>query len=70
MRKKVSIVGAGNGATWSSYWIAKPPDGCFIDIMEGNPTRKVRFSRMARSSWNGHDWGTNDDADTGILNLA
>ena len=68
MRKKVSIVGAGNVGATAAHWIASKElaDVVLIDIMEGVPQGKGLdlLQAMNAEKWDSTILGTNDYADT------
>jgi malate dehydrogenase len=68
MRKKVSIVGAGNVGATAAHWIAAKElaDVVLIDIMEGIPQGKALdlLQAMPVEKQDSHITGTNDSADT------
>jgi malate dehydrogenase len=68
MRKKVSIVGAGNVGATAAHWMAAKElaDIVLIDIMEGVPQGKALdlLEAMPVEGTDSHVIGTNDYADT------
>ncbi len=68
MRKKVTIVGAGNVGATAAHWIAAKElaDVVLIDIMEGVPQGKALdlLQAMPIEKRDSHILGTNDYADT------
>jgi malate dehydrogenase len=68
MRKKVSIVGAGNVGATAAHWIASKElaDVVLIDIVEGIPQGKALdlLDAMPIEKRDAHVIGTNDYADT------
>jgi len=68
MRKKVSIVGAGNVGATAAHWIAAKElaDVVLIDIIEGVPQGKALdlLEAMPIEKRDSHVLGTNDYADT------
>jgi malate dehydrogenase len=68
MRKKVSIVGAGNVGATAAHWIASKElaDVVLIDIVEGIPQGKALdlLQAMPIEKCDSHVLGTNDYADT------
>ena len=68
MRKKVTIVGAGNVGATAAHWIAAKElaDVVLIDIMEGVPQGKALdlLQAMPIEKRDAHILGTNDYADT------
>lgn len=68
MRKKVSIVGAGNVGATAAHWIAAKElaDVVLIDIVEGIPQGKALdlLEAMPIEKCDSHVRGTNDYADT------
>jgi malate dehydrogenase len=68
MRKKVSIVGAGNVGATAAHWIASKElaDVVLIDIVEGIPQGKALdlLEAMPIEKRDAHVIGTNDYADT------
>jgi malate dehydrogenase len=68
MRKKVSIVGAGNVGATAAHWIASKElaDVVLIDIVEGIPQGKALdlLQAMPIEKRDAHVIGTNDYADT------
>ena len=68
MRKKVSIVGAGNVGATTAHWIASKElaDVVLIDIVEGIPQGKALdlLEAMPIEKRDAHVIGTNDYADT------
>src|SRR3954468_24559389 len=68
MRKKVSIVGAGNVGATAAHWMAAKElaDVVLIDIMEGVPQGKALdlLEAMPVEKRNSFVLGTNDYADT------
>ena len=68
MRKKVSIVGAGNVGATAAHWIASKElaDVVLIDIIEGVPQGKALdlLEAMPIEKRDSHVLGTNDYADT------
>jgi len=68
MRKKVSIVGAGNVGATAAHWIASKElaDVVLIDIVEGIPQGKALdlLEAMPIEKRDSHVLGTNDYADT------
>ena len=68
MRKKVSIVGAGNVGATAAHWIASKElaDVVLIDIVEGIPQGKALdlLQAMPIEKCDSHALGTNDYADT------
>jgi len=68
MRKKVSIVGAGNVGATAAHWIASKElaDVVLIDIVEGTPQGKGLdlLEAMPIEKRDSHVLGTNDYADT------
>src|SRR5690348_7879693 len=68
MRKKVSIVGAGNVGATAAHWIASKElaDVVLIDIVEGIPQGKALdlLEAMPIEKRDSHVIGTNDYADT------
>ena len=68
MRKKVSIVGAGNVGATAAHWIASKElaDVVLIDIVEGTPQGKGLdlLEAMPIERRDSHVLGTNDYADT------
>src|ERR1700755_1377365 len=68
MRKKVSIVGAGNVGATAAHWIASKElaDVVLIDIVEGIPQGKGLdlLEAMPIEKRDSHVLGTNDYADT------
>src|SRR6476469_4886536 len=68
MRKKVSIVGSGNGGATAAHWIASKElaDVVLIDIIEGVPQGKALdlLEAMPIEKRDSYILGTNDYADT------
>src|SRR3954465_2970593 len=68
MRKKVSIVGAGNVGATAAHWIASKElaDVVLIDVLEGVPQGKGLdlLEAMPIEKRDSHILGTNDYADT------
>jgi malate dehydrogenase len=68
MRKKVSVVGAGNVGATAAHWIASKElaDVVLIDIVEGTPQGKGLdlLEAMPIEKRDSHVLGTNDYADT------
>jgi len=68
MRKKVSIVGAGNVGATAAHWIASKElaDVVLVDIVEGIPQGKALdlLEAMPIEKRDSHVLGTNDYADT------
>src|ERR1700730_7099152 len=68
MRKKVSIVGAGNVGATAAHWIAAKElaDIVLIDVQEGMPQGKALdlLEAMPIEKRDAHIIGTNDYADT------
>jgi 2-polyprenyl-6-methoxyphenol hydroxylase-like FAD-dependent oxidoreductase len=53
MRKKVTIVGAGNVGATAAHWIASKElaNVVLIDVLEGVPQGKGRWRSATRSCW-------------------
>src|SRR5258706_2882006 len=68
MRKKVSIVGAGNVGATAAHWVASKElaDVVLIDVLEGIPQGKALdlLEAMPIEKRDSHVTGTNDYADT------